>query len=110
MATKKEKVNFSKFFPSSTSYVVLEGYAKGSDDFDVTLKMGDGSNQFTVFTTDWYKDGDAVLKAMREAIDKALEFQDKAAKMGKAAKPQDIFDSVFPTPKKAAPKKKATKK
>lgn len=109
MATKKEKLSFSKFFPESTSYVVLEGYAKGSDDFDITLKVGDGGEHITLFATDWYnKNG--MLKAVKEAVDKALEFQEKAIKMAKVEAPKNLFEDIFPAPKKAAPKKKVAKK
>lgn len=110
MATKKEKLNFSKFFPESTSYVVLEGYAKGSDDYDVTLKIGDGGERITLFTTDWYKD-DKMLKALQEAVQKALDFQQKAMKMAKVDLDIPEFDFPVVKAKRAtAPKKKAATK
>lgn len=109
MATKKQKLNFNKFFPESTTFVVLEGYAKGSDDYDVTLRLGDGSNNVTLFTTDWYKDGNAVLKALKDAVDKAIEFQEMATKMGKVES-VSLIDILSKRPKKETNKKAATKK
>lgn len=104
---KKEKLSFNKFFPESTSFIVLDGFAKGSDDFDVTLKVGDGNNTVTLFTTDWYKDGKTMLKALQDAVNKAVEFQEKALNMAKVDfEERSVFDGL----KVSKPKKKAAKK
>ena len=94
----KEKVSFSKFFPESTTFIVLDGYANGKDDFDVTLKIGDGSDQVTLFATDWYKNAN-LLKTLQEAVTKAVEFQNKALGMSGSNEEEA-----------AAPKKTARKK
>ncbi len=120
---KTEKLNFSKFFPQSTSYVSVTGNATSPEDFSVNVKIGDGSESISLFTTDWYKDdGLATLKAIQEGVQKAIDFHQKALSLPKVEAP-----SLFPlwetpakmkTPKrvlrstetvvkkKAAPKKK----
>lgn len=110
---KTEKLNFSKFFPESTAFVSINGEAKGSDDFHIDVKIGDGEKSVSLWTSDWYKgDPVATLKAIQEGVTKALEFQQKALKMPKMeirdVRPWDNFikDSVVPATKKAATKKK----
>lgn len=121
---KTEKLSFSKFFPESTSFVSVTGKATASDDFSINVKIGDGNESISLFTTDWFKDDSlATLKAIQEGITKAIEFQQKALKMPKQEKlvPEHwaIWDNQ---PKKTkpvkrvlkstetAPKKKAVKK
>ena len=105
---KTEKLNFSKFFPESTAFVSISGEAKGSDDFHIDVKIGDGEKSVSLWTSDWYK-GDplATLKAIQEGVTKAIEFQQKALKMPKFDKPDPVafWDAV----EKAVPKKKAKK-
>ena len=106
--TKTEKLNFSKFFPDSTSYVSVSGSAIGSDDFSVNVKIGDGNESISIFASDWYKDDAlATLKAIQEGVTKAIEFYEKALKLPKP--PQvDEWNSFFNEDKPAT--KKATKK
>jgi len=86
--SKSDKLKFSKFFPDSTSYVSITGRASGSDDFNINVRIGDGDDSISLFTTDWYKDdGLATLKAIQEGITKAIEFQQKALKMPKIDMP-----------------------
>ena len=103
---KTEKLNFSKFFPESASYVTINGEAKGSDDFHIDVKIGDGEKSVSLWTSDWYK-GDplATLKAIQEGVTKAIEFQQKALKMPKF----DVPESPAAFWETVAPKKKAKK-
>ena len=110
--TKTEKLNFSKFFPDSTSYVSVSGSAIGSDDFSVNVKIGDGNESISIFASDWYKDDAlATLKAIQEGVTKAIEFQQKALKLPKVDIPQGtLWGMPEVVAKKVAPKKKAAKK
>jgi len=108
---KKEKVEFSKFFPASTSFVVVSGAAEGSDDFGISVEIGDGSDKVSFYLSDWLgqKDGLASLKAVQEGIQKAIDFYGKALNLPKT-------DNGFPfatasvKSKTAAKKKASTKK
>ena len=109
---KTEKLNFSKFFPESTSFVSVTGSAVSPDDFNVSVKIGDGSESISIFTSDWYKD-DALstLKAIQEGVQKAIEFHQKALKLPKVAVPE-VWSAWNQESKPAVikPKKKATTK
>lgn len=92
---KTEKLSFSKFFPESTAFVSVSGKATASDNFNIDVKIGDGSESISLYTTDWFKDDSlATLKAIQEGITKAIEFQQKALKLPKTAKPESIFDII----------------
>jgi hypothetical protein len=117
--TKIEKLSFSKFFPQTTSYVSVTGHATSPEDFSVNVKIGDGDEAVSLFTTDWYKDdGLATLKAIQEGVQKAIEFHQKALKMPKVEVPEhwSIWDEspvgngVKEAKQKAAAKKRAVKK
>ena len=97
---KKETVNFSKFFPETANYFVVKGEGKDADNFWVDLKIGDGDTTVNFYLNDYFeKQSIQYLKALRDAIDKALEFNDKMlSKKEVAAKPA----------KATATKKKAT--
>jgi hypothetical protein len=105
---KKEKVEFSKFFPQSTSFVVVTGSAEGSDDFGISVEIGDGSDKVSFYLSDWIgnKDGLASLKAVQDGIQKAIDFYGKALNLPKV----EDFPIVSNGVKKAATKKKTTKK
>ena len=109
---KSEKLNFSKFFPDSTSFVSVSGSALGADDFSVNVKIGDGDSAVSIFTSDWFKDDSlATLKAIQEGVTKAIEFQQKALKLPKVDIPQGtLWGMPEVVAKKVAPKKKAAKK
>jgi hypothetical protein len=116
---KIEKLSFSKFFPQTTSYVSVTGHATSPEDFSVNVKIGDGDEAVSLFTTDWYKDdGLATLKAIQEGVQKAIEFHQKALKMPKVEVPEhwSIWDEspvgngVKEAKQKAAAKKRAVKK
>lgn len=82
---KKEKVQYSKFFPGSTAFVVVSGSAEGSDDFGISVEIGDGSDKVSFYLSDWFgeKDGLAALKATQEGIQKAIDFYAKALNLPK---------------------------
>lgn len=118
---KAEKLNFSKFFPDSTSFVSVSGSAVGSDDFNLNVKIGDGENAVTIYASEWFKD-DALahLKAIQEGVQKAIDFHQKALSLPKLNVPDVWARWENETPVKAAKrvlkstetavKKKATKK
>jgi hypothetical protein len=86
---KTEKLSFSKFFPESTAYVSVSGKATASDNFNIDVKIGDGSESISLFTTDWYKDdGLATLKAIQEGVQKAIEFHQKVLSLPKVEVPE----------------------
>ena len=98
---KTEKLNFSKFFPDSTSFVSVTGSAVSPNDFNLSVKIGDGSESISIYASDWYKD-DALstLKAIQEGVQKAIEFHTKALKLPK------VETGLFPwevSAKKAKP-------
>lgn len=118
---KTEKLNFSKFFPDSTSFISVTGSAVSPEDFSVNVKIGDGSESISIYASDWYKD-DALshLKAIQEGIQKAIDFHQKALGLPKLSVP-DTWSSWDNAPKaktvkrvlkstETAPKKKAVAK
>jgi hypothetical protein len=118
---KTEKLNFSKFFPESTSFVSVTGTAVSPEDFSVNVKIGDGDESISIFASDWFKD-DALshLKAIQEGVQKAIDFHQKALGLPKLNVPDAWATWDNPVPVKAtkrvlkstetAPKKKAAKK
>jgi hypothetical protein len=116
---KTEKLSFSKFFPESTAYVSVSGKATSSDNFNIDVKIGDGNESISLFTTDWYKDdGLATLKAIQEGVQKAIEFHQKVLNLPKVEVPDHwsmwdqapIGNGVKEAKQKAAAKKRAVKK
>jgi hypothetical protein len=107
-----EKVKFSKFFPETRSYITVSGKAKGSDDFEVSLDISDGSDRISFFATEWDKSGDTIkfLESVRQAVEATIAFQQKAMglKPTKGDKAlgnwENFFDKVVE--KKPAAKKK----
>jgi len=106
---KTEKLNFSKFFPESTSYVSVTGSAVSPEDFNVTVKIGDGSESIAIYTSDWYKD-DALstLKAIQEGVQKAIDFHQKALGLPKVAVPE-VWSAWDNEPAKMKPAKRVLK-
>lgn len=116
---KTEKLSFSKFFPDSTAYVSVTGHATSPEDFSVNVKIGDGNEAVSLFTTDWFKDdGLATLKAIQDGVQKAIEFHQKALNMPKIDVPDHwtawdlapVSNGVKEAKQKAAAKKRAVKK
>ena len=93
----KEKVAFSKFFPHSQQFVVVEGKATSPSDFSINIDIGDGSEKTSFYIdSDYFKDNAAMLRAMRDAMQRGLEFYEKAMKLPviKPAKGLDV-DSLL---------------
>lgn len=108
---KTEKLSFSKFFPQSTAFVSVSGTATASDNYSVDVKIGDGNESVSLFTTDWYKDESlATLKAIQEGITKAIEFQQKALKLPKQDKTPRAHWAIWENqPKETKPVKRVLK-
>jgi hypothetical protein len=103
---KTEKLNFSKFFPDSTSFVSVTGSAVSPDNFDLSVKIGDGSESISIYASDWYKD-DALstLKAIQEGVQKAIDFHQKALGLPKMEVP-DVWAAWDNAPAKMKPAKR----
>lgn len=121
-----EKVNFSKFFPDTQQFIVVKGHAKSPEDFDLTFSFGDGLNTSNLFLHPFGpKDNAGMLRAMRDSLQRALDFYESVLKLPSMPVAKDkplewIFSPVSAkkadTPKKsevtkkAAPKKKPAAK
>jgi hypothetical protein len=104
--TKTEKLSFSKFFPDSTSYVSVTGSAVSPEDFNVNVKIGDGSEAVSIYASDWFKDdGLATLKAIQEGVQKAIDFHQKALGLPKTGVP-DLWAAWDKAPAKMKPAKR----
>jgi hypothetical protein len=67
----------------------VSGKATASDNFNIDVKIGDGSESISLFTTDWYKDdGLATLKAIQEGVQKAIDFHQKVLSLPKVELPE----------------------
>lgn len=113
----KEKVSFSKFFPGTQQYVVIRGTAKSPTDFDLSVDIGDGTEKTSFYLDPWHgKDSMDMMKAMRDAMQEAIQFYEKAMKLPVLkGKDNDVFtflwdDEKPKKEKKPAAKKAATKK
>lgn len=106
---KTEKLNFSKFFPDSTSFVSVTGSAVSPEDFNVSVKIGDGSESISIYASDWYKD-DALshLKAIQDGIQKAIDFHQKALNLPKLKVPE-VWSAWDNAPKAVKPAKRVLK-
>lgn len=92
MTTKKQTVNFNKFFPDDDFYVALSGVldpkADVYDMLDMNLTIQNGTNRAINFYT-WFSDNGATLKqlkAINEATSKAIKFLEEAEAVKKEAK------------------------
>lgn len=92
MATKKQKLNFSKFFPEEDFYVALTGVLDPSADMydmiDMNLTIQNGTNRAVNFYTLFSDNGITIkqLKAINEATSKAIKFLEEAEAAKKEAK------------------------
>ena len=91
MATKKQKLNFSKFFPEEDFYVALTGVLDPSADMydmiDMNLTIQNGTNRAVNFYT-WFSDNGITikqLKAINEATAKAIKFYEESMAAKKEA-------------------------
>ena len=92
MATKKQKLNFSKFFPEEDFYVALTGVLDPSADMydmiDMNLTIQNGTNRAVNFYT-WFSDNGITIKQLKvinEATSKAIKFLEEAEAAKKEAK------------------------
>lgn len=109
----KEKVEFSKFLPSSQQFIVIKGSASSPNDFSLNIDIGDGSDKASFYIDDHYfKDGVVMLRAMRDAFQKSLEFYEKAMKLPVETpeKSNVIWEDLFSKKVQKPAKKKATSK
>jgi hypothetical protein len=94
MTTKKQTVNFNKFFPDDNAFVTLKGVFNPladsvfDDEFDLDLTIQSATGRF-VNLYSWIGQGDETLKqlkAIHEATGKAIEFYETVAKSKKERK------------------------
>lgn len=93
MATKKQTVNFNKFFPDEDSYVTLRGafnplspHPWEEFDLDLTIQTAQGRSA-NIYA--WLGDSAGTLKqlkAINEATAKAIKFLEDAMATKKTAK------------------------
>ena len=111
-----EKVSFSKFFPKTQEYIVLRGDAKSPQDFDLTIDIGDGDNKASFYFGPWATVSQVdMLKTMRDTMQQALEFYEKALNLPSIKHvpktwPFETKVAQKPAKKPAAKKKKAASK
>ncbi len=108
-----EKVNFSKFFPTSQQFVVIKGTAKSPTDFNMSVDIGDGVEKASFYVDQFgYKDNLNMMKAMRDAMQQALEFYEKAMVLPELKSDKATFLPFggLMSNKKEEPKKKAAAK
>ena len=94
----KDKVTFSKFFPTENSFVNVDGQFKDPKDWFVDLTIQTGLKDVTQFWVSDYKPQESIkqLKTMIEAAEKAIAFAEKCMSM----KPAKITVAKKPTKKK----------
>ena len=96
MTSKKQTINFSKFFPDDNAFVNLKGVfnplavSPFDDEFDLDLTIQTATNR-SVNLYAWVTSNDETLKqlkAIHEATGKAIEFYETVAKAKKESKPK----------------------
>jgi hypothetical protein len=94
MTTKKQTVNFSKFFPEDNAFVSLSGMynplasSPFDEEFDLDLTIQSSGGRF-INLYSWLDTNESTLKQMKaihEATGKAIEFYEAAAKAKKEKK------------------------
>jgi hypothetical protein len=94
MTSKKQTINFNKFFPEDNAFVSLSGMynptADGifDEEFDLDLTIQSATGRFVNLYA-WLLDKEEALKqlkAIHEATGKAIEFYEAAAKAKKEKK------------------------
>jgi len=111
---KAVTLDFSKFFPTSHSFVAVKARASHGDDFFVNLTFGDGDNKVTYFIDEYnQKEVLKQMQTMLEGLEKTMEFVQKATSMP-VPEASDWFGALVSEankePKKAPSKKKAAPK
>jgi len=94
----KEKINFSKFFPTDNAFVNVDGAFKDAKDWWVDLTFQTGVKEVTQLWVSDYKPQESIkqLKAYVEAAEKAIAFAEKCMSM----QPAKITVAKKPTKKK----------
>lgn len=106
---KSVKLDFSKFFPSDQSFVVVKANATHGDDFYVNLSFGDGDNKVQYWINEYNtKESLKQMQAMIEAMEKAFEFTQKALSLPHTN--MDWLESVMLDQPLSEPKKPVAKK
>lgn len=114
-----EKINFSKFFPSTQSFVVVTGKAKAPDDFFLQIDIGDGVDKASFHVGDYNsKQSMEMLRTINKAVQESLQFFERAMKMPDVAALDlkdwgnvfKVADTKVAAKKKPAAKKKAAAK
>ena len=78
----QEKVSFAKFFPTSQQFIVIKGEAKSPTDFNMSIDIGDGEDKASFYFDPYgYKDNINMMRAMRDAMQQALEFYEKTMRL-----------------------------
>ncbi len=94
MTSKKQTVNFNKFFPDDNAFVTLKGVfnpvaeSMFDDEFDLDLTIQTATGRF-VNLYSWMTNNDETLKqlkAIHEATGKAIEFYETVSKAKKEQK------------------------
>ena len=78
-AKAKDKINFSKFFPTENSFVNVDGAFKDAKDWWVDVTFQTGIKEVTQMWISDYKPQESIkqLKAYIEAAEKAIAFAEK---------------------------------
>ena len=94
----KEKINFSKFFPTDNAFVNVDGAFKDAKDWWVDLTFQTGVKEVTQLWVSDYKPQESIkqLKAYVEAAEKAIAFAEKCMSI----QPAKITVAKKPTKKK----------
>jgi hypothetical protein len=94
MTSKKQTVNFSKFFPEDNAFISLSGMFNPNakdfldEEFDLDLTIQSAGGRF-INLYSWLDTNESTLKQMKaihEATGKAIEFYESAAKAKKEKK------------------------
>lgn len=87
--TKKNKINFNKFFPQINGFITVEGKQTTAEEWDLSVVLQNGTgHHINIWASDWLGTGHEVLylKALKEAVDKSIQFVEKCQAEKKAAK------------------------
>jgi hypothetical protein len=94
----KDKINFSKFFPTENSFVNVDGAFKDATDWWIDVTFQTGIKEVTQMWISDHKPQDSIkqLKAYIEAAEKAIAFAEKCMSM----QPAKVTVAKKPTKKK----------
>ena len=94
----KDKINFTKFFPTDNAFVNVDGAFKDATDWWIDLTFQTGLKDSTQLWISDFKPQESIkqLKAMIEAAEKAITFAEKCMSM----KPAKVVVAKKSTKKK----------